>query len=312
MSGSGKPIRVEIVAPVHNRRDITLQCLRSIANIDSAGIEVHTIIVDDGSTDGTSEAIRDQFPDVEIVEGDGNLWFTAATNRGISAALEHDPDFILTINDDEVFDPQFLQRMIETAQANPRSVVGGLLLLWDEPHKVFQVAPKWDTWAGGYRHFTQQTVWTVPEKPWEVELIVGNCVLFPAEAVRECGLMNETRFPHYGDAEYTPRMRRKGWRLLIDPSARVFCQPNTPPPSLRKMNLKKMLDRALLDLGNANSVRKRFWANWYGAPNPVSGLVALPVFYVRYLLGKNLEGSYADAVPEAPLKELYRTKVVGN
>lgn len=310
MNGNGKPIRVEIVAPVHNRRDTTLQCLKSLSRIDSSGLNVHAIIVDDGSTDGTADAIREHYRDVEIVEGDGNLWFTAATNRGISAALKHSPDYILTINDDEVFDPQFLQRMIATAAANPRSVVGGLLLLWDEPHKVFQVGPKWDTTAGGFRHFVQQTVWTVPDKAWEVELIVGNCVLFPVEAIRECGLMNEKRFPHYGDAEYTPRMRRKGWRLLIEPQARIFCQPNTPPPSLRKMNLSKMLNRALLDLGNANSVRRRFWANWFGAPNRAAAVLALPIFYLRYLLGRNLEGDYANRVPEAPLREIYRAKIV--
>lgn len=310
MNGSGKPIRVEIVAPVHNRRDITLQCLKSLSRIDNAGLDVHTIIVDDGSTDGTSEAIQEQFPDVEIVEGDGNLWFTAATNRGISAALKHLPDYIVTINDDEVFDPQFLHRMIATARANPRSVIGGLLLLWDEPHKVFQIAPKWDTWAGGYRHFVQQTVWTVPEKAWEVELIVGNCVLFPADAIRECGLMNEDRFPHYGDAEYTPRMRRMGWRLLIEPRARIFCQPNTPPPSLRQMDPMKMIDRALMDLGNANSVRRRFWANWFGAPNRAAAVVALPIFYLRYLMGRNLEGNYATRIAEAPLKEVYKAKLV--
>lgn len=310
MTRENEPVRVEIIAPVHNRRDITLQCLKSINNLDRSGLDIHVIIVDDGSTDGTSEAIRKQYPDVEIVAGNGELWFTAATNRGIQAALKHSPDYVLTINDDEVFDPQLLQRMVACAKENPKSVVGALLLLWDQPHRVFQVAPQWNVWLGGYRHWQQQTVWTVPDAPFEVDVIVGNCVLFPVEAIRECGLMNEKRLPHYGDAEFTPRMKRRGWRLLIEPSARVFCQPNTPPPSLGKMPLKKLFRTAFIDLGNANSVRRRFYANWYSAPNKLEALMSVPIFYLRYLLGKNIEGDYANQVSEAELKEELAGKII--
>ncbi|HEV8592533.1 MAG TPA: glycosyltransferase family 2 protein [Pyrinomonadaceae bacterium] len=303
-------LRVEIVIPVHNRREITLQCLRSLSRVDDTGLDVHIVVVDDGSTDGTSESINNSFPDVETVKGDGNLWFTAATNRGIDAALEHDPDFVLTINDDEIFDSQFLQHMVRCAKNNPRSVVGSLLLLWDTPHKIFQVSPKWDLWGGGFRHWQQQTIWTVPSSPWKVDLIVGNCVLFPVEAIRECGLMNEKKFPHYGDAEYTPRMRKLGWNLLIEPRARVFCQPNTPPPSVKKMSLAKSVKTLFLDLGNANSLRRRFYSTWYGAPNRIEGLLAFPIFFLRYLAGRNLEGDYAASRSEKPLSETFAERVV--
>src|SRR5689334_5770753 len=108
-------IRIEAVTPVHNRRELTLGCLRSLMSADLTGIDLHTIIVDDGSTDGTAEAVRENFPGVEIIPGDGNLWYTAGMNAGITAALKHEPDYILAINNDCEFDPQFLQRLVETA-----------------------------------------------------------------------------------------------------------------------------------------------------------------------------------------------------
>lgn len=304
---SGSPIRVEIVAPVHNRRDITLLCLRSLAKIDTTGLKVHTIIVDDGSTDGTSEAIERDFPDVEIVKGDGNLWYTEGTNVGVRAALKHDPDFVLMINDDAVFDAGFLRSMVETAIKHKRSIVGSLLLLWDTPHKLFQVAPVWDTWFGDWRHWYLQTVWTIPKRAWEVDIIVGNCVLVPVDAFREGGLMDSKKYPNFGDAVFTPKLKRLGWRLLIDPNARVFCQPNNMPPRVRKMGLKKRYNALIRDLGNGHNLRRRVYAYMEGGPSRIAGVMAFIVFLIR----STLTNSYK--IPpkhEPPLSETFAARVV--
>jgi GT2 family glycosyltransferase len=273
--------RVEIVTPVHNRREITLQCLRSFGRIDRDSLDIHIIIVDDGSTDGTNEAIKKEFSDVEIVQGDGNLWFTEGTNVGVRAALKHNPDYVLMINDDQVFDSKFLQYMIETAEKYPRSIIGSLLLLWDKPHKLFQVAPVWKTWEGGWQHSEQQTIWTIPKKPWEVDLIVGNCVLVPVQAIREEGLMNSERYPNFGDVEYTPRLKKKGWQLLIEPRSRVFCQPNAIPPKVTKMPLKKKFDALFFNLGNNHNLRRRFYWHIDSAPTKLQGLISYVIFFAR-------------------------------
>ncbi len=299
---SNKLIHVEIIAPVHNRRDITLQCLRSLSRIDHAGLKVHVIIVDDGSTDDTGEAIRSNFPDVEVVQGDGNLWYTAGTNRGIEAALEKNPDYVLAINDDSIFDEKFLARMVGCAEANTRSVVGPLLLLWDEPHKVFQVAPRWSVSYGGWQHLYKQTVWTMPRAAWEVEAIVGNCVLLPVEAIRRVGLMDAKKFPHYGDTDYTVRMRRAGWRLLIEPRARVFCQPNAPLPALREQSLKNLLNRLFFNERSAHSLKRIWMLNWETSPSRARGLLASAVFLTRLGLKIfGLAGRWPNDWPEENL-----------
>src|SRR5688500_7308468 len=186
-------LKVEVVTPVHNRKELTLGCLRSLAAADQTGLDVHVIVVDDGSTDGTADALREQYPDVEVIRGSGDLWYTGGMNVGLTAAMRHDPDYVLAINNDSEFDPGFLQSMIRTARRIPRSVVGAILVNWDDRTGIFQVAPKWSVWWGGMRHWVKQTIHTLPSGPWKVELIVGNCILYPADTNREVGLMDEKR-----------------------------------------------------------------------------------------------------------------------
>ena len=299
-----KKLKIEIVTPVHNRKLITLQCLRSIERLDSEGMEIHTVIVDDGSTDGTSEAVIEQFPSVQIIRGDGNLWFTEGTNVGVRAALENEPDYVLMINDDQVFDSAVLTTMVETAEKYPRSVIGPLLLLWDTPHRLFQTSPVWNTLGGGWWPWYQQTIWTVPTKPWKVGLIVGNCVLVPAAAFRECGMMDSKRYPNFGDAEFTPRLKRAGWRPIIEPRARVFCQPNTIPPRLRSLGFRKLVHTLIFDVNSGHNLRLRYRSYIDSAPTKAQGFVAFCSFIIRTALGKNFDkiGS-SQASIEPPLKE---------
>jgi GT2 family glycosyltransferase len=299
--------KIEVVTPVHNRKELTLSCLRSLFAADLTRIDLHVVIVDDVSTDGTAEALASEFPEVEIITGTGDLWYTGGMNVGLAAALKHDPDFILAINNDSEFESDFLQRLLETARREPRSVVGAVLVKWDDRKSIFQVAPKWNVWWGGLRHWVKQSLDTLPSKPFAVDLIVGNCVLFPAEVIREVGLMDAARLPQYGDAEYTPRMRRAGWKLLIDPRAKVYCKPNDVPERMSTMPFRK-----LFDPHHPHSLRRRVNTILGPAPNKVEGYAALIIFFVRVLLGRNVEGEWAYSQEERPLSEIYKDAVVAD
>ncbi len=281
-------IKVELVAPVYNRRDTTLQALRTLEKIDREGLDVHIIIVDDGSTDGTSEAIAENFPDVQIVAGDGTLHYAAGTNRGIEAALKRDPDYIVTMNDDAIYHDQFLQRLVNTAKNHPKSIVGSLLLLWDQPHRVFQVDFKWETLAGGWKQDDELTAFDFPENAFEVEGMAGNCVLFPVQAIRECGLMDEKRFPHgWGDIQYIVRMRKMGWKLLIEPKSYVWCEPNTNPKPLHEQSVSNVLSNLFRNRRHPLNFQRQFIARWESAPSKFKAFLSFLV-YVADISGKSL------------------------
>ena len=282
-----KKIKIALVIPVFNRRETTLQGLQSLSRIDRENLDVRIFVVDDGSTDGTSEAVAKNFPEVVLIKGDGSLHYAGGTNRGIEAALNWKPEYVVTMNDDSVFHEQFLQRLVKTAQENPRSIVGALLLLWNEPHKVFQVGQSWKTFRGGWEMPENLTAFNVGQNAFEVECIVGNCVLFPAKAIEENGLMDEKKFPHgWGDAQYLMRMKKAGWKLLVEPKSFVWCEPNTNPAPLHSLSLKDILRTLFINRRHPLNLQRQFIARWESAPVKI---LAVPAFLI-YCIHIGLKG----------------------
>ena len=134
--------------------------------------------------------------------------------------------------------------------------------------------------------------------------------MFPADAIREAGLMDSKNYPNFGDAEYTPRLRRLGWNLLIDPRARVFCQPNNIPEKFVGMPIAKKFRKFIFDKGQPHNLRRRFKALWDSAPTKADAVIAFVVFLGRVAVRRNLEGEWGKGRDEKPLRETFRNKTV--
>lgn len=96
-----------IVIPVYNRKALTRGCLYSLQQ--QTDNEFRIIVVDDGSTDGTDKMIQNEFPNITLLKGDGNLWWTGAVNKAVQHVLSECQleDYILLLNDDLVVPPDY-------------------------------------------------------------------------------------------------------------------------------------------------------------------------------------------------------------
>src|SRR5258705_6257484 len=115
---------IYIVIPVHNRKEFTRNCLYSLQYQTVSGHRI--IVVDDGSTDGTGEMLAKEFPEVIVLSGNGNLFWSAAINLGIRHALTNGAEFILTLNNDTVASENFLAQMLFWSNQTPDSLLGAL------------------------------------------------------------------------------------------------------------------------------------------------------------------------------------------
>lgn len=211
--------RVAVCVPVFNKIELTCRFLKSFSEIDYKN---HTVIItDDGSTDGTPWILKERFPNVVVLSGDGNLWWSGGTNRAVEYALHHGYDYVLTINNDVSVAKDFLTRLVDTAEAFPRSIVGSLICQMEEPEKVWA--------AGGYmdwpndilfqlHHWGEDraTVVANHQNPKEVDILTGCGTLIPAACFREIGAYDVKWFPQYhADSEYVLRARKAGYRAIV-------------------------------------------------------------------------------------------------
>jgi GT2 family glycosyltransferase len=218
--------RVAVVVPVFNKVALTVRFLESFANVTYPNYTI--IIVDDGSTDSTAQTTRDRFPHVVLLSGEGNLWWSGATNLGVKYALEHSFDYVLTINNDTRVNPDFLSRLVQIAQAHPRTLVGCRINFMEPPTKVWAAGGRmeWDTGIIlqllGYG-MPEQDVLAIRPSPWPVPILTGCGTLVPIGCFTEAGLYDAHRFPQYhGDSEFVLRATAKGYQALVDLHAVVW------------------------------------------------------------------------------------------
>ena len=208
--------KVCIVTPIHDDRMATLRYLESIENLDYPNLDV--VIVDDGSTDGSAEAIAERYPSVTVLPGDGSLWWTAATNIGAREGLDRGARFIFTCNNDVVLDPQAVTKSVACALEAGDALVGAVVFHQQDPEKVWFSGARFDAHTGDIEHDVD-----APSLPKETQMLTGMGMLIPAEAFMALGGFDLEAFPHYlADCDLSLRASAAGYRLLVAPDSRIY------------------------------------------------------------------------------------------
>ena len=186
------------------------------------------VIVDDGSTDGTSSFLKDYYPSIKIINGDGNLWWTKSLFFAINEVLKtaRNSDFVLTINNDCSFSKEYFKTIYQTGVANPQSIIGSLILDTNDRNKI---------WDAGIRINWQKLIFqNIPYKYLDQipsnkknhnqsDTLSTKGTLFPVAVFKQIGNFNYKRLPHYhSDYEYNCRAKKHGFNLLVDFRARLF------------------------------------------------------------------------------------------
>lgn len=247
---SGKRCRVAVIMTSFNRREKTLACLTALQNgFGLEDVDLHGVLVDDGSRDGTGEAIARTFPWMHIISADGSLFWCRGMHKAFSVALDGDFDYFLWLNDDTILYSDALARLLECEKTVRQNGTPGSIIVGST---VDETSGKL-TYGGERRASVLRPLTMVKVIPGEhaqpCDTMNGNIVLIPAATARMVGNL-DPGFEHaMGDTDYALRAGRLGVAIWVAPGVHGSCghNPVTGTFSDRSLSLSKrwrlMLDR---------------------------------------------------------------------
>lgn len=223
---------VDIVLVSWNDRDHLARCLRSLAGAD-AGL----VVVDNASRDGSPDMVAREFPRVTLVRCAENTGFAGGVNRGVAASRS---PFVLLLNTDTEIPPPAVERLVRTLAAHEDAgAVAGLLVdATNRPQSGFTVR-RFPTvalllvdlllvdelWPSNpvTRRYRYADLRLDGETPVEVDQPAAACLMVRRTAFDAIGGFDERFTPAwFEDVDFCRRLRAAGWRILLEPRARVI------------------------------------------------------------------------------------------
>lgn len=221
---------VFIVVLNYRNYEDTIECVCSIDRIEYRNYQV--VIVDNDSGGESEDRLRSTFPHHRVVQSGENRGFSAGNNVGIRIAIEERADYVLVLNNDTIVEPNFLSILVGHAEQDASA--GMLSPQMVDPNGRFEATcarrrPSllqlfWNdgVWRLG-RHARR-----IPfeggyslERPTEVEMISGSCMLLRCSLIEEMGLLDEETFLYKEEFILCEKLRATSFRTILVPAARV-------------------------------------------------------------------------------------------
>lgn len=286
-------MKIWICIPVFNRKEFTLNCLASLSRQSFFNFTV--IVCDHGSTDGTSESIRDLFPQTVIIDADSTLWWTGAMNRCVKYVLEHaaEDDALLTLNNDTELSVDYLANLATNFHKYPKSIITSVVhdIKNGEPLPVAGYQQNWWLAKMTPLSFAQHHL-TDDANTVELSHASGRGSLFPLVAFRHLGMFDERHLPHYAaDYDFSFRAARAGFKIYACRDCHVLSYvEETGMTKVRNQFSWKSFVNYFTCIRSPANLPARWWLAWNNCPKGLLPSYILLDFvriggnYFRYFL----------------------------
>lgn len=221
MTAATLPLVYMIILNWNGHAD-TVECVRSC--LQSRYPRTRLIIVDNGSTDGSEQLLRSEFPDLNVIQTGTNLGFAGGNNVGIRHALKNAADYVLLLNNDTIVDPGFLKPLVDAATADDEvGILCSKILFHSQSNVIWFAGAKlrpvlgWDSHLGYGEVDTGQY-----DQMVESDRPTGCAMMVSRRVCETIGLLREEMFCYAEDVDWGLRARKAGFKVLYVPTSKVW------------------------------------------------------------------------------------------
>jgi GT2 family glycosyltransferase len=192
-----------------NGYEDTKRCVESLINVSYQNLNI--VIVDNCSTDGSPDLIRSVYPGMDFLQSDINGGYASGMNLGAKYAVEKKADYILLLNNDTVFEKDFLKEMLSVFESdNKIGIISPKVLYMDNPEEIYCAGGKYRGWAcvgkNRYQHRNRTKYGIISE---EISFAEGCCLIIKREVFEKIGFISEEYFMYFEDLDFSARARNK-------------------------------------------------------------------------------------------------------
>ena len=215
--------KVAIIILNWNGLKDTIECLESVKKIDYPNFEI--IVVDNGSTDGSPEKIKEMFPDITLIRNKENLGYASGNNVGIRYALKNNVEYILVLNNDTVVDKNIINSFINVAMYEKNvGCLGCKIFYYNKPNILSHTGGliKTHPLLLGFHRGENEEDKGQYDKIVQVDYLTGAAIFFSRFTIERIGLFNEQFFLYWEDTDFCLRIKEARLKNLYIPSAKVW------------------------------------------------------------------------------------------
>jgi N-acetylglucosaminyl-diphospho-decaprenol L-rhamnosyltransferase len=205
---------IDVVVPAYNRYELTCDCLAHLARQTAAH---RTIVVDDGSSDGTPAQVRRDWPDVTVVELGANQGYTRAVNRGVRAG---DGEYVVLLNNDVQLRPDCLERMVAPLEGDPTVGSVAATMLAPDEQTIDSVGVTADVTLAGFARLQGRPIADATLQTPTLTGPEGAAGAYRRIAWEQAGGLDETIVAYMEILDLALRLRTAGWNTASAPDAR--------------------------------------------------------------------------------------------
>jgi GT2 family glycosyltransferase len=216
------PPLVAVVVLSYNAKSYTLRCIKSVT--ESKYRSVVTIVVDNGSRDGSPEAIHDSFPEAVLIRSPKNLGFGGGNNLGWRLAVQLDAKYIFFLNDDAFVEPNTINQLVDVLENHPEVVVAAPLTIQEDSNLVLYAGGEFHSILSYSRHagWLHSPAAYEGREPFPTQFCDFCAGIVRADALEIVNGFDDEFFLYAESIDLSLRLRDLGYMIYVVPGARVF------------------------------------------------------------------------------------------